>query len=235
MNHVDYSNIKELLARYGQIFAPSLSVEQNDLVAEMTTKLSDLDQVSRKIVDLVSNLDTLRHPEPIPDGDGYDTIRTISGHSLRLKRADPNVPITRVESVVGYVRGAPADSISPEIRNLERKLERATFSFYQLAHRVTHITKNLPRLNSFNCSSVRVVRNQLLEHPEGKDSGVTFDTFVCSNNDGPCVKGMRRGGQTKHRDEGFRKNSEQFVSNLTKTLRQALASWPISGSVRNRG
>jgi len=221
MNQVDYSNNKELLAKYGHTFAPSLSVEQNDLLAEMTTKLSDLDQVSREIVDLVSNLDALRHPDSIPDGDGYD-IFNIMGQSLRLKRADPNVPIKRVQSSVGYVRGAPADSISsPKIR--EGKLERATFSFYQLAHRVTHITEKLPRLTSFKCSSVRVVRNHLLEHPEGKASGVTFDTFVYSKSDGPCVKGMRRGGQMQHRDEGFRKNSEKFVSNLMKTLREALA------------
>jgi len=168
MNHVDYSNIKELLAKYGHIFAPSFSVEQNDLLAEMATKLSDLDQISREIVDLILNLDALRHPDPIPDGDGYD-ILNIMGQSLRLKRADPTVPIKRVQSAVGYVRGAPADSISsPEIRDLERKLERATISFYQLAHRVTHITEKLPRLTSFKCSSVRVVRNHLLRAPRGK-------------------------------------------------------------------
>ena len=136
-----------------------------------------MDQVSREIVDLVSNLDALRHLEPIPHGDGYDILH-IMGQSLRLKRADPNVPIKRVQSVVSYIRGAPADSISsPEIKNLERKLELATMSFYQLAHRVTHISKKLPRLTSFNCSSVRVVRNHLLEHPEGKASGVTYDTL----------------------------------------------------------
>jgi len=39
MNHVDYSKIKELFAKYGQKFAPSFSVEQNNLVAEMMTKL----------------------------------------------------------------------------------------------------------------------------------------------------------------------------------------------------
>jgi hypothetical protein len=106
---------------------------------------------------------------------------------------------------------------------MEGRLERATFAFYQIAHRVTHFTETLPGLRSFECVSVRIVRNHLLEHPEGKSSGVTFDTFSYSKNDGPCIKGVRRGGQMQHMDQGFRTNSEQFTTNLSETLKQALS------------
>src|SRR5262249_29110008 len=75
MDPVDYSEAKELLAKYSQRFAPTFSAPHRDLVAEMTTKVEDLDQVSGEIVDLVSRLDKLNHPsEPIPDGEGYDII-----------------------------------------------------------------------------------------------------------------------------------------------------------------
>ena len=41
----------------------------------MATKLRDLDQLSREIVDLVFRLDSLHHPsESIPDGEGYDIV-----------------------------------------------------------------------------------------------------------------------------------------------------------------
>jgi len=225
MDPVDYSEAKELLAKYSQRFAPTFSAPHRDLVAEMTTKVEDLDQVSGEIVDLVSRLDKLNHPsEPIPDGEGYDII-TIGPFRLRAQRADPNVPIKRENSMMGYVRGGPADPFrTPEVRVMEGRLERATFTFYQLAHRVTHLTEKLPGLHSFECSSVRIVRNHLLEHPEGKSSGVTFDTFSYSTKDGPCVKGVRRDGQMQHMDQGFRKNSEEFLSRLIKTLKQAYLS-----------
>jgi hypothetical protein len=225
MEHIDYDEVTELLAKYNQKLTPSLSVAEKDLLAEMTTKLSDLNQLSREVVDLVLRLDALAlHPlDPIPDGEGYDIIN-FHGHILRMKRADPKIPIKRENSMVGYVRGGPPDPFrTPEIRELEGKLERATFAFYQIAHRITHVTEKLPRLLPFKSPSVRIVRNHLLEHPEGKASGVTYDTFSYSKNDGPCVKGVRRGEQMQHRDEGFRKNSEEFVRNLKRTLLDALA------------
>jgi hypothetical protein len=166
---MDYSEVTELLAKYNHKFSPLLSVTENDLLAEMTTKLKDVDQVSREIVDFVASLDgPCFLPEPIPDGEGYDIIN-FHGHILRLKRADPNVPVTRANAMTSYTRGRPPDSFrTPEIREMEGKLERATFAFYQIAHRITHITEKLPHLTRFRSPSVRMVRNHLLEHPGSK-------------------------------------------------------------------
>jgi hypothetical protein len=129
MEHIDYSDVTELFTKYRQKVSPSLSVTENNLVAEMATKLRDLDHISKEIVDLVSSLDTLRHPtEPVPDGDGYDIVQIRLGQfvsTMRLKRADPNVPIKRENSTVAYERGSPFGN--PEIRDREGKLERATF------------------------------------------------------------------------------------------------------------
>ena len=69
-----------------------------------------------------------------------------------------------------------------------------------------------------------MVRNHLIEHPEGAASGVTHESFAYSMNEGPYVKGMRKGDQFKHMDLGFKQNSDDFVGNLGRTLRAALTS-----------
>ncbi len=222
MDHFDYSEVKQLFAKYREKFSPFFSPIEKDLAAEMGNKLGDVAQVSREIVDLVANLYAIQNPSPVPGGDGYDTVN-IGGFSLKLKRADPNVPIGLGNATKAYARGGEARELyNPDVRDMEGKLERETFSFYQIAHRITHITETLPSLKSFTCPAIRIVRNHLIEHPEGKSSGVTRDTFSYSKNEGPCVKGLRVGEQAQHRDEGFKKNSDRFIANLTTTLQQAL-------------
>src|ERR1700730_11837254 len=92
MDYFDYSEVKQLFAKYRDKFSSSFSPIEKDLAAEMANELGDVAQVSREIVDLVANLYAIQNPPPVPDGDGYDTVN-IGGFSLKIKRADPNVPV----------------------------------------------------------------------------------------------------------------------------------------------
>ena len=83
---------------------------------------------------------------------------------------------------------------------------------------MTHIAESLPKFNSFKLASIRKIRNHLIEHPEGKASGITHDSFSYSLNEGPYVKGLRIGDKTKHMDRGFKINVEEFISTLKKIL-----------------
>ena len=52
------------------------------------------------------------------------------------------------------------------------EMETLVEAFYYFAFRLRQVIQQLPDLNNFECKGVRNVRNKLLEHPEGADSGV---------------------------------------------------------------
>jgi hypothetical protein len=68
--------------------------------------------------------------------------------------------------------------------------------------------KNLPKLGSFKFTGVRNVRNHLIEHPEGGDSGITFGNIGIRSDVGPVVRVVRRTGQLdRWMDAGLKPNA----------------------------
>lgn len=217
MDNLDYAEIKNLTKKYQKKFSSSFTALETDLIIELHNKLNNLDDISKEIVNQLSQLMLINDHSP----DENDMI-TYGPIKIQLKRADPNIPIKLDNTTVGYLRGGENILPADQIQEMEKKLERTAVEFYQIAHRITHITGKLPRLTSFQCKAIRTIRNHLIEHPEGKESGITYDSFAYSKNEGPFIKGTREGQQTQFMDAGFKKNSEEFIWKLKKALEEAL-------------
>jgi hypothetical protein len=121
---------------------------------------------------------------------------------------------------------------SPATRELARKLsdiaddlEVLTESFYFLAHRACKAAQALPGLESFESVGIRNVRNQLIEHPEGKSSGVLMMSFGFGGDCGPVIKALRLQQQVDiWPDRGLFANADEFADNLIVSIKTALSS-----------
>ncbi|GEM_PF-3462015 len=218
LKNIDYKELEHLVAEYKKKFTVSQALEEKDLTTEMENKLDSLRDISHEIIKLLSEL--FMGSGALPDQN--DTI-TIGSLKLKLKRADPNVPVKLENETIVYNRDQSNNLRPRRLIEKEKKLERLTEEFYIKADRITHITERLPGLESFKSPSIRIIRNHLIEHPEGKNSQITYDSFGYSRLNGPYIKGLRRGDKMKHIDNGFRKNCEEFTKNLKETLKKALS------------
>lgn len=102
-----------------------------------------------------------------------------------------------------------------------------TESFYYFAFRVRQILKNkvhlFPHLKSFDPAGVRNVRNQLIEHPEGKDSLIFNRTFSWSQDSGMLLKsGRHLWEHDKFVDAGLKINANEFCESLYSLLELAI-------------
>lgn len=216
MTIIDYSEVIRLYSQYLAKYSKNFTFHQKNLSEELLNKLNDLNDVSNEIVQLINELTPNNR---IEQGEGGTDIVTIGPFKLTLKRADPNLPIKLDNSTTGYARSSGSPFVASELRVKERKLERLSVEYYRTADRITHIVELLPDLTKFKCKKIRIIRNQLIEHPEGKDSGVTYDSFAYSTTEGPYIKGSRVGKYTNFMDKGFRLNSQEFINKFTKVLK----------------
>lgn len=138
-----------------------------------------------------------------------------------------------VVALSGDTPGAAAvfENWFSKFRAVMMELQIMTEAFYYGAHRVADILRRrphrLPNLSSFQCPGVRDVRNQLIEHPEGGNSGVLQRSFSSGGPQGPVVKPQREPGKEGvFPDAGLHANATEFAENLTSTLRRALDSLP---------
>lgn len=219
LSGIDYSDLSEEFKRYKEKYSEKFTVLQKDLADELGNKLEDLQHITEEVVDLVAKLFP---PEGLAP-DSQDIV-SVGPFKIKLQRADPNVPIKLDNAMRAYTRSDRDITGTDNTPKLEAKLERVTIEFYQVAYRVTQLVDELPGLTSMKTNPVKVVRNQLIEHPEGAHSGVTNDTFSYSKNEGPYVKGLRRGDQLKHMDAGFKANSQSFIADLSLSIKKAIES-----------
>lgn len=217
MNHFDYSEARDLFEKYIESFFPLFSEDQKNLADELSNKLKDLEGVSMEIVDTNSRLFIIENPSPNIN----DEIEFM-GFKIKLQRADPNIPIMLDNATRAYQKSFQNPFSGEEVKKMENKLARLASEFYIIANRIAHIAKKLPALESFKANTVRIIRSQLLEHPEGKSSGVTYDTFSYSKNDGPCIKGFRVGARLEHMDKGFKNNNEEFLAEFENVVSKSL-------------
>jgi len=94
-----------------------------------------------------------------------------------------------------------------------------TEAFYFIADRARIVVKKLPLLRSFDAPGVRTVRNHLLQHPEGADSGVIENGFSFGLEQGPVVKGVRRANKVAvFPDSGLYVNANEFAVALERKV-----------------
>ena len=107
---------------------------------------------------------------------------------------------------------------------LVEEIELLTEAFYYLAFRARSVLQALPGLDSFDPVGIRIVRNKLIEHPEGKDSRVLDQSFVFGADRGPVLRGMRFEHESPvWPDPGLYRNAEEFREKLQALLLPYLA------------
>jgi hypothetical protein len=97
-------------------------------------------------------------------------------------------------------------------------------AFYYCAGRARTVLRDaFPGLGTFEVEGVRNVRNQLLEHPEGKNSTVIENGSSFGFDCGPVIKGVRRVDKVDvFPDKGLYINAQEFATNLEAKLKQLL-------------
>ena len=102
-----------------------------------------------------------------------------------------------------------------------------TESFYYFAFRIRQILRNkthkFPHFGSFDSAGVRDVRNQLIEHPEGKESQIFNRTFMWSQDTGMHLKsGRNEWESSEFVDAGIKANAREFSEKLDISLERAI-------------
>jgi hypothetical protein len=99
-------------------------------------------------------------------------------------------------------------------------------AFYNCAWRIYYLIRQRPKPLpevSFDCVGVRDVRNQLIQHPEKGDK-IFVQSFVSGGPDGPILKPWRPAGTAAtFQDKGLYVNAQEFASNFSRALDDALA------------
>jgi hypothetical protein len=102
-----------------------------------------------------------------------------------------------------------------------------TEAFYYKAFRVRAVIRMLPSpaLRGFECPPVRDVRNHLLEHPEGRASGVITGGFGFGGSVGPVLKhGRPAWVPSMFADSGLYANADQYRRTLESALEAAVTN-----------
>ncbi|MEY4602554.1 MAG: hypothetical protein RL292_495 [Candidatus Parcubacteria bacterium] len=216
MDYPDYSSVKKLVKEYLIRFSDKFSLKEKDLGIELENCVNNLEYISKEVVDVVNELffETTLLPN---DND----VIEFMGFKLKLKRANPNIPIKLENASIAYSKGQEFSLTGKEDK--EKKLERLSIEFYRTAHRAIDIAEKLPELKAFKARDIRIVRNKLIDHSDEK-GGITHNSFSYSKNEGPYVKGLRVGNQLEHMDKGFKLNNENFINELFSVLSKAVNS-----------
>lgn len=131
-------------------------------------------------------------------------------NSLRLRRADPAVPIQMKQTVAvrAYHAGTSGPADSARSSELKSELEGLIEQYYYNAHRVLKLVRGLPSCRNFKSKEVTIVRNKLIEHSDHGDIySFGFGTH------GPVVRPIARPGR-QWNDVGLVPNTEAFIAAL---------------------
>jgi len=198
----------QAVAGYAERHQGDLSPEDAQILLEITRRLERLGAEAVELIDINNRMWAKKGFKVDFDPSTDTVIVSVGGveQRLKLKRADPNVPIQMrgLTAGSGYHAGTsqPSDEEEQRLRlELEEKLE----SYYQSAHRVLKLFGSVPGLAKIRCVEISRVRNELIEHP---DDGALYSFGVGST--GPRVKPMHRGAP-KFNDEGLVPNTRAFV------------------------
>lgn len=101
-------------------------------------------------------------------------------------------------------------------------LEDLTECYYYFASRLIDVTNLLPLLH-IKVKGIKVVRNQLIEHPEGKSSSILIPSFSAGADIGPVIKGPRYSHQVDtQKDSGLYPNTKELILKLESSVQNAI-------------
>jgi hypothetical protein len=217
---LEFARVKDLFAQYrGHAL---LNGDQALLAQEAGQRIADVELLSNRIVAACEALIT---PEAPQAEEVVVLLKDAAAKDPALARWLAQNPTPRLrQASKGFVGGA--ESGNPFASVAEQELRLQTESFYYTAHRLMTCIQRLPGLNAFKCRPISIVRNQLLEHPEGAASGVILPSFAYNTVNGPVIKGIRTTGQEAHSDAGFIPNCQDFIRALEAVLDRAIKCLP---------
>lgn len=206
-------SVSEFVGSHSSKLTPS----QNKTLLEIKRRLERLDIQLRKLLEINEKL-ILKEDFKISFDQPNDTIVISMGgqeQRIKLKRADPNIPITLNNLTRGsaYQAGS-ASSRDDEEHALRIELETELESYYQSAHKVLKLFGTIPEFTKIKSLSITRVRNNLIEHTK---NGAVYSFGVGST--GPRVKPMYE-GELVFNDEGLVPNTREFIDAIEKYLKQ---------------
>lgn len=90
---------------------------------------------------------------------------------------------------------------------------------YMIAWRASQAAAQLPELKNFKPPGIRDVRNKLIEHVDGADSGVLIDSFAWGGAQGPVLRAIRYDHQKDvFPDAGLFVNIDEMSNKLIARL-----------------
>ena len=205
----------------------SFSQDQTRVGDELKRRLRRLEAECNRLVKINNTLMHAKLPRMSHDST-TDTLTMTVGdisHSIRLKRADPDVPVKVVQSVAigtyGHSEGPPRSS--PEIEDLKMLFESLLEQYYYNAFRITKLLQELTGRTKSHCAKITMVRNQLVEHP--KDAA---DYTFGYGTQGPVVRPVKRGAPAWN-DAGLVPNTVALVRHVVSELARDALYLPKEG------
>ncbi|MEN9582405.1 MAG: hypothetical protein RL641_359 [Candidatus Parcubacteria bacterium] len=211
---LSFNNSISLFKFYLEKRNTTFTAALKNLAQEAIYKTVDLEELRIKIIELHTDLENNAY-NPISE-----LKKAAASDPVLVEYFEKNPNPQKINSTVAYSISAeqkPSPFISDNKKLSE--LRRSTIDYYQLAHRVIKILEILPELDKIKCKPITAVRNHLIQHPEGRASLVTLDSFGYSTEEGPIVKALREGSEIgAHPDKGFSSNNNSMVNSLEKVL-----------------
>lgn len=213
----DLRTVYKVAVRYVNKNIGEFTQEKKETANELKRRIKRLGNDYNRLIHINSILCEAKLPKVLFD-ETTDTMSiTNKGvtQSIKLNRADPNIPMKIVSSTAIGAYSAKDTAETKEsgrIDEFKMELEQLLEHYYNNAFRITKLTQVLTGKKKYHCVEITIVRNKLIEHPE---SGSLYSFGFGSN--GPVVKPIHRGKKTWN-DNGLVPNTAALVASLTEVL-----------------
>lgn len=203
------------LSRYIDERTGALSPELIEVGAEIKRRLKRLENEANRLV-RINNLLLEEDGLKVHFDESTDTVTfNFKGgaQSIKINRTHPDKPVNLagLTSLSAYVAGkAPSDGERKD--ELRAVMEQMLEGLYSNAFRITKLVQVLTGRSKFECRSITMVRNKLIEHPA---PGSIYSFGYSST--GPIVKPIHR-GRPEWTDEGLVPNLEALSESLLEVF-----------------
>lgn len=201
----------------------TLSQAENFAIGEAIARLLELKGRCLTIVEANTHL-LERNPE-LKAVREIMTDEKVSEMLQDAARTDPSLA-AYLTSVGGKVKRENSTEVSaydmtsadeaPDIEEI-RRLHSETEATYNSLWLVKERLNTINRFKNFNPKGVREVRNDLMSHTRGNNSGAHIYSFGIATR-GPVLRPIRPSGINAPTDNGFEPNLEEFLKELAILL-----------------
>jgi hypothetical protein len=131
--------------------------------------------------------------------------------SLKLNRADPNVPVKLMSKsdMSSFIPEEESNDILGDINKIQKEIAKELENFYFNASKLWDLVeKTIFKKSKSEFIGVKMVRNKLIEHTEDGD----IYSFGVSEEWGPSVKPSQlKNRKEKWHDKGLKVNTEELI------------------------